>query len=397
MTVPSMVEKIEDLAQFENLREEWNQSLKASTSDGLFLTWEWLYTWWKHLSEKRRLFILLVRSQGELDAIAPLALQPPQPARLLPFRSLQFLGTGSVGSDYLDLIVRQGKEHDALRTLAQYLTREKLMIELAQVSENSRADSKLVWRLKEQGWSVFERKTYLCPFIKLSGHSWQSYLASLGPAHRYNFNRRLRNLIRQFDVRFDQVRSEEELSSGLASLVALHNMRWCERGGSNAFHSPALRAFHEEFSRLALRCGWLRLFILWLDGKPAASVYGFRYGRSFLFYQSAFHPAYSKLSVGLIALGLSIKSAVEEGAEEYDLLHGDEQYKFHWAREARELVGQELYPPGARGLLYKRTLALRRTSKKIVRSVLVPAVGGQDDRLQVKFEILKGENRASSH
>src|SRR2546427_4482076 len=45
---------------FEKLREEWNELLQASASNCLFLTWEWLYTWWKHLSEDRRLFIITV-------------------------------------------------------------------------------------------------------------------------------------------------------------------------------------------------------------------------------------------------------------------------------------------------------------------------------------------------
>ena len=36
----------------------------------------------------------------------------------------------------------------------------------------------------------------MCPFIDLTGHSWDSYLDDLGPAHRYNFRRRLRNLER---------------------------------------------------------------------------------------------------------------------------------------------------------------------------------------------------------
>src|SRR5207245_43184 len=79
--------------------------------------------------------------------------------------------------------------------------------------------------------------------------------------------------------------------------------------------------------------GWLRLSELRLDGRPAASLYGFRYRDTFSFYQSGFDPAYARDSVGLVTMGLAIRSAIEEGAAEYDLLHGDEAYKFQWARE----------------------------------------------------------------
>ena len=88
---------------------------------------------------------------------------------------------------------------------------------------------------------------------------------------------------------------------------------------------------------MALARDWLRLFVLRLDGKPAASLYGINYNGVFYFYQSGFDPDYGNHSVGLVTMALAIKAAIEEGAEEYDLLHGDERYKFHWAQELREI------------------------------------------------------------
>lgn len=365
-----MVERIEDIASFEKLREEWNELLEASASNSLFLTWEWLHTWWKHLSERRKLLIIAVRSGRELVAVAPLAVSPCRVTRLLPFRSLEFMGSGSVGSDYLDFIIKRDREGEALEALAEHLAGGKLMLDLAQLNRNSCLAAGLSGKLGLRGWGCSEKATDICPFIPLSGHSWQSYLATLGGEHRYNVQRRLKNLTKQFDVRFEQAESEEQRRQALALLVSLHNMRWRERGGSNSFHTPGLVAFHDELSRLALERGWLRLFVLWLDGKPAASLYGFRYQRVFYFYQSGFDPSYSKHSVGLVTMGLAIKRAIEEGAEEYDLLHGDERYKFQWAREARELGRVELYPPRFRGLLYRKTMAFSRTARQMARRFL---------------------------
>ena len=61
-----VVEKIEDPAAFAGLREEWSDLLEASASNCLFLTWEWLYTWWEHLGGGRRLCLLTVRRGGQL-------------------------------------------------------------------------------------------------------------------------------------------------------------------------------------------------------------------------------------------------------------------------------------------------------------------------------------------
>jgi len=115
------IEVVEQADRFANLRREWNELLRASSADCLFLTWEWLYTWWKHLADGRRLFLVLVRSGEELVAIAPLAVRSNQLSRLIPLQSMEFLGTGSVGSDYLDLIVRQGMERQALDVLCEFL------------------------------------------------------------------------------------------------------------------------------------------------------------------------------------------------------------------------------------------------------------------------------------
>jgi CelD/BcsL family acetyltransferase involved in cellulose biosynthesis len=150
----------------------------------------------------------------------------------------------------------------------------------------------------------------------------------------------------------------------------LHNARWRDRGGSDAFDTPGLVAFHREFSRIALERGWLRLYVLRLDRKSAACLYGFLYGGTFYFYQSGFDSAYRKESVGLVSMGLSIKSAIEEGAEEYDLLHGNEEYKSHWSRESRELSRLELYPPGGMGSICRRSAQLERAARRMARRVL---------------------------
>jgi CelD/BcsL family acetyltransferase involved in cellulose biosynthesis len=114
---------------------------------------------------------------------------------------------------------------------------------------------------------------------------------------------------------------------------------------------PGLPAFHDEASRLALERGWLRLFVLWLGDAPAAALYCFRYRDVFSFYQSGFDPRFAQLGVGLVAMGLAIRGALQEGALEFDLLHGEEPYKFLWAKATRPLEGITAFPASAHGRL----------------------------------------------
>ena len=362
------IEYIQDQDRFDGLREEWSALLPESGADNLFLTWEWLRTWWKHLSGRRRLFIVTVRQGGRLLAIAPLSRKPGGLARLMP--TLEFLGIGTAGSDYLDIIARRGGETEVREALAREMGGWKASLALSQLREEGSAGSGVAQRLAEGRWAVSRERTEVCPFIPLAGHTFDSYLGTLGREQRYNFRRRLRNLERDSAVRFEKVEGEESRREVLSTLLTLHDERWRTRGGSDAFDAAGIVAFHDEFSRLALQLGWLRLFVLRIDGQAAATLYGFRHGRTFYFYQSGWDPRFASHSVGLVTLGLAIRSALEEGAEEFDLLHGSESYKFHWAREARHLARIEAYPPGARGRVLRKAVEANRVGRRIARQVL---------------------------
>ena len=368
------VETIGDIPGFTAMQEEWDELLQSSDSNGIFLTWEWLYTWWKHLAGNTRLSILAVRCEGELAALAPCLVRPPSLSRGRPFPSLEFLGSGDAGSDYLDIIVRRGRETEARRALASCLAGERLMPNWTQLKRSDCMAAEVGSALAENGWNVAERKTNACPFIPLAGKSWESYLATLGAEHRYNFHRKWKRLNRDYKVQFEQVRTREQCRESIDLVIALHNLRWCYRGGSNAFHTPDLVAFHREFSQVALDRGWLRLYVLRLDGKPAASLYGFLYRRAFYFYQSGFDATYDKHSVGLVTMGLAIQRAIEEGAVEYDLLHGSEAYKSHWSRDSRELGRLEMYPPGSLGWICRSSVELERRARRMARRMLPKGV-----------------------
>ena len=217
---------------------------------------------------------------------------------------------------------------------------------------------------------MIERPDEVSPFVAVGGRSFDDYLTGLGASHRYAFRRRLRGLEREFRVELAMVRTEDERRTALATLVDLHARRWAGRARSEAFARPPLLAFHDEVSRLALERGWLRLYTLTLDGRPAAALYGFRYRDVFSYYQAGFDPALAPYSVGLVTLGMVIRDAIGEGVAEIDLLHGEESYKQLWATGARPLRRLELYPPGARGWLYRRTAAVERRARRAARRML---------------------------
>ncbi len=369
-----LVTVIEDAGRLRHLADEWTELLADSEADCVFLTREWLETWWTHFAGKRTLAVVTVRRQDRLLGLAPCFIERKRFGGVMPYPSLQFLGSGLVGSDYLDVIIRRGHEQHVSRTLAEYFHSRRLVVTLSHVKQQGALAAGFASELEQARWRVHRSPIDVCPHIPLKGHTWETYLASLGSQHRYNFNRRLRNFQKQGTVVFDVVEKEDQRREALETLIDLHNLRWDERGGSETWQSPAMRAFHEAFTKVALERGWLRLFILRLDGCPVGALYGLLYGHRFYFYQSGFDPMYRQHSVGLLTMGLAIKQALKEGAEDYDLLHGQETYKFLWAKETAQLERVHLYPPGAGGALCRGAVMVDELAKSAARRYLPPAV-----------------------
>ena len=71
-------------------------------------------------------------------------------------------------------------------------------------------------------------------------------------------------------------------------------------------------------------------------------------------------------------MALTIRAAIDEGAQAFDLLWGTEGYKSLWARDARTLRRIQLFPPHAAGRIHRRAVEARRRLGRLARRVLTP-------------------------
>jgi CelD/BcsL family acetyltransferase involved in cellulose biosynthesis len=350
---------IADAAAFDQLLVEWDALLASSTSRTPFLKAGWVDCWRRYAIRGQSLHAIAVRDQGRLTAIAP----------LLRMRSsfsladrLEFLGTGPAGSDYLDVIVSSTAGPDAIAGLAASLDSRGLPLYLDHLPAASNT-SKLATELQRMGWTALHDSPDVCPYIDLSGHTFDSFLATLGSAHRANIRRRMRALESAFDVQFAQVIDHCERREALEQLIRFSVDRWKTRGGTTAFPDPEMIAFHHAITRQAMSEDWLRLYTLKLDGAIVAVMYGFALGDCFYFYQHGFDDAYSRYSVGIVLMAMTIRAVIDNGMREFDMLYGHESYKSLWAQQQRPLSRIQLFPPRITGALLRRKAETRRALK----------------------------------
>jgi CelD/BcsL family acetyltransferase involved in cellulose biosynthesis len=292
-------------------REEWSALAEASGS--VFATPEWTEVWWRHFGAGQRLRVGVARAAGgRAVAVVPLVR-----GRTGPLRVVRFAGHGP--ADQLGPVCDPNDMDLGAEALRQAMAAMPGGWDVF-VGDYLPGD---------QGWDARLGGTVLrrfeSPVLRFEGRTWDEYLRERSRNFREQATRRERKLAREHDLRFRLTTSAAELTRDLDALFALHGSRWS--AGSNF---SRVEAFHREFAAVALARGWLRLWRLDLDGRTMAAWLGFRFGGAESYYQAGRDPS-AEGSVGFVLLVHTIRSAREDGVQEYRFLRGDEEYKGRFA------------------------------------------------------------------
>jgi CelD/BcsL family acetyltransferase involved in cellulose biosynthesis len=377
------VTAITDEAQFDALEPIWNPLLIQSKACTLFLSFEWLRTWWRYYGTPQTLFILVFYEGQKPVGLAPLFKQrrlfrqieeemtgsprmilPSGPwDRLLCLTELSFLGSGDICSDYLDIFCMPGSEGAVAESLCAFLTTTETvdLINLLWIPEDSAVRQCLQ---QAHGPSTFYHQTLLkTAFYAPLPSSYPQYLETLSKKSRYNARKKLKELQRQYSsIRLEYHRDPDTLNQAMNRFIQLHHQRWACKGGSGAFNDQAFIDFHKKMSRLGFERGWLRLAFLMLDDQEIVGLYGYQYEQHFYFYQQGCSVVDPSQSLGQVAISLAIEQAIAEGVRCFDFLRGDHLYKRHWAKGCRNLYQIQLISKRLRGLSFRFHSAINTSS-----------------------------------
>ena len=287
-------------------REQWNGL--AERAGNLFSTYEWAECWQRHFGADGQVEVL---ADDEADPRVILPLH--RSGRLV--RQVRFLGNGP--ADQLGPVCAPEDRDlaaDFLRT--EVLSRSTVDVTLVQDVPVSHE-----WQARLGGVEV--RRTP-SPVVDLrDADTWDGWLATMSKNFRDQARRRRKRLLKQLPVSF-RLATHETLEADLAHLFRLHRARW---GEDASYASGTERAFHEDFARLGLDNGWLRLWMLDLEEDVIAALHGFGFAGAEYSYQSGRDPRYEHLSLGFVMYAHAIQQSIEAGRTEYRLLRGDEDYK----------------------------------------------------------------------
>ncbi len=349
------VREIRDADEWASLQQEWNEVLASSRSNTIFLTWEWLYEWWRSYGGGRSLRILLLREDdGRLAAIAPLMNDTIRTRPFGQFRAIRFVGDGTFDSDYLDLICRPGSEPEVVGAVLERLdtSTEWDVLVLNDIPTDSPNLGPIADECRRRGYRV-SRTPVPCACTVLPA-TWDAFLPRLKP----RFRTKVRSLLRAAGGEegrepLEYCRSEADLDAWLETLFDLHTRRWRSIGQPGVFGDPRKREFYRRLGRRFLERGWLRFSRLRTDDRPVAMQFCFEYDNRTFLLQEGFDPDEVHRNAGHTLRALVFADNIRRGVAAYDFLGGVSEHKLLWGAAVKESVRLTIVRPTLRGRRYR--------------------------------------------
>jgi len=112
------------------LQSDWTILLQNSDSDSIFLTWEWMSTWWQFYGNDYRLYVIAIRdSLNKLIGIAPFKVASRRYFRFCKRDVLEFIGVGEdITPELLDIIALKSLESIVGMVVLKQLLESKLFV-----------------------------------------------------------------------------------------------------------------------------------------------------------------------------------------------------------------------------------------------------------------------------
>ncbi|MEE9309934.1 MAG: GNAT family N-acetyltransferase [Cocleimonas sp.] len=350
---------VDSLEQFQTLQSDWDTLYDQSSRSNIFVSWDWLFTWWEIFKDqyKRELYILTVYQEDTLVGIAPFQIcSAPLPRSLIQGKTLQFIGNGeawvdSIVSVFQDFIVLPEFESEVTALVSDYLIEHSKKWQFADF-EYLLKDALILQCFKGSGVDESSNKVtrnkveYGGRFTIPSLDSFELYKEQMGKRWSKMFRKKSNRLEREGEVTTVVTDSLESIKPALTQLAEMNCSRWKGKTGHCVFDSERFFSFHEKIMERLLPKQKAAIKTLHLDGAAMASYYVLSDKGQVHYYQSGFHAEYGNRYSPLFLLivngiGEAIKNNIlfdfmfaddknSYKKEQYSCDH-EPMYRLHWS------------------------------------------------------------------
>lgn len=329
------VEVVSRIEAFRDLRNAWISVYQRDPEAHFFLSWQWLAG---PLEAYPGEWIVLVARDRDEEAVGFMPLRQ----KTLWSRSqgqlrneLHFAGR-LFWADYGGFLSLPEYEEEVPRSFATFLQQmnwSQLHLKGFRASNQRYElfmtpfdDERLVIRDLPSTANSGATDNLVCPYIMLP-ETFDEYLET---RLSRNTRQKVRRFLRRLDTDPDYsitVATEESRTRDVQILQALWTRMWSESKG------PDTKRLAEKYAtivRRGLDDDLARLSVMWHGDKPRGALASFidQEKSRLLFFVSGRDPDFDDLPVGLVLHAENIRWTIENQIRTYDLLRGDESYKY---------------------------------------------------------------------
>jgi len=317
---------VTEYREFLELKDQWNDLLQKSLHPLVFLTHQWIDTWWKAFGTGKSLFILLVHDGNELTAIAPLMIHEGddillgKPRIAIKARKIEFIA--NVHSNRADIILGN-KPSESIEEIIKFLSGDCSnywdIISLEYLLLNSASTMFLKDTLKKKNIPYKQYPLMSSPYLPINC-TWNEYEQNLSKRYKNGIVRKIKKLSKKGNVILKKYQDTSDVGHILDQLFTIASKSWKEKENTALSSTEQTRAFYTDLAYTAAKEGWLELYILYLDAVPLVFDFSLKFENRLLSLKTEYDENYSEYSVGHALKWKQLEGIFDSGFAEYDLL-----------------------------------------------------------------------------
>jgi CelD/BcsL family acetyltransferase involved in cellulose biosynthesis len=329
------VRELNDPRSLDALAPRWQELLEATPGASFFQSLDWLQVYWKHFGAGKRLRVLVVSEDDQVQGILPLVVRRSR--RFEPFRVLTYpldgWGNffGPLGAEPW-AVLAAGLRH------VRETKRDWHFLELDWVDE--RAGEETASALATSRFPAVQCTRMTNAMVDLSGfETWNDYAASQSSKWRGNLRQSEKKLASRGKVTYARYRGDVRGADPRWDLYAtcetISRASWQHSSRQGTMLTKgSTRDFYRDSHETAADFGAVDINLLYVDGRPAAFTYGYHWQGCVIGLKTAFDPAVSQEGAGRVIQARQIADSLARGDRLYEL--GElVPWKQTWATELR--------------------------------------------------------------
>lgn len=333
------IEEIRTLGEWGKLEPVWNNLLDQHDNPSIFLSYEWLTTWWKCIGNKRKeLLILVVKDGAEIIGIAPL-MEVRERFLGLPITKIEFISmmqypdSPANCSAALDMLIGR-RRGEVVSAVIEHIARHHArwhFIRLSPVCEYSSTLSLVEYEAERYGKRIYKQAVEANAYIDVTS-DWNEYRMCIPARVRKTLAAQDRKLREIGNVSYEEFTSAADIKIRFDDLLSIEQRSWKWDVGVS-INSVAFGEFYRSFAEVAARKHWIRLWMLKLDDKYIAYDLNAVYNGNLVSLKTSYDDTYRKYSPGNLLTWHEFERFFTDGVKRINLMWGDFIAKQRWSTQ----------------------------------------------------------------